>query len=88
MWSVLAYLYPVEDNKNKTSSYSMHFNKFNRKGLDVPMRVEDIPKFENLKIGLRISVLELTGPVLTPIHINTNYDQPQMDYYCIKITFA
>ena len=80
MWSILAYLYPVEDNKNKTPNYSLHFDKLNLEGLEFPMKVnKDIPKFENLNIGLRIIVFEFTGTVLTPIYINTNYDQPQID---------
>ena len=95
LWCILAYLNPVEDNKNITSSYSKHFNKLNRKGLDFPMKVTDIPKFENLNRlstgGQQccINVFELTGNVLTPIHIKTNYDQPQIDlllyqnHYCL-----
>ena len=59
------------------------------------MKVTDIPKFENLNRlntgGQQccINVFELTGNVLTPIHINTNYDQPQIDlllyqnHYCL-----
>ena len=49
------------------------------------MKVKDIPQFENLNtqsafsIGLRINVFELSGTVLTPIHINENYLQPQND---------
>ena len=72
----------------------MHFNKFNLQGLDIPTKVKDIPKFESfnrLNTGgaLHINVFELTGTVLTPIHINTNYDQPQIDllfyenHYCL-----
>ena len=101
LWCILAYLYPVEDNKNITSSYSKHFDKFNLEGLDFPMKVKDIPKFENLNRlstggqqycipkALCVNVFELTGNVLTPIHINTNYDQPQIDlllyqnHYCL-----
>ena len=95
LWCILAYLFPVEDNKNITSSYSKHFDKFNLEGLEFPMKVIDIPKFENLnrlKTGGQqccIKVFELTGNVLTPIHINTNYDQPQIDlllyqnHYCL-----
>ena len=90
---ILAYLYPVEDNKSKTSSYSMHFNKFNQKGLDFAMKVKDIPKFESLNTqsafgNLNMNVFELTGTVLTPIHINKNYLQPQIglflyeNHYC------
>ena len=79
MWSILAYLYSVEDNKNKTPNYSLHFDKLNLEGLEFPMKVKDFPKFENLNNGLRINVFELTGTVLTPIYINTSYDQPQID---------
>ena len=101
LWCILAYLFPVENNKNITSSFSKHFDKFNLEGLEFPMKVTDIPKFENLnrlntggqqccipKV-LCINVFELTGNVLTPIHINTNYDQPQIDlllyqnHYCL-----
>ena len=63
----------------------MLLNKFNLEGLEFLMKVKDIPKFENLNtqsafgIGLRINVFELTGTVLTPIHINTTYDQAQID---------
>ena len=63
-------------------------NKLNLKGLEFPMKVKDIPKFENLN-NLNVNVFELTGAVLTPIHINKNYFQPQIDlllyenHYCL-----
>ena len=89
LWCTLAYLFPVENNKNITSSYSKHFDKYNLEGLEFPMKVKDIPKFENLNIGLCINVFELTGTVLTPIHFNKNYLQSQKDlllyenHYCL-----
>ena len=88
LWCILAYLFPVEDNKNITSKYVIHMNKLNLKGLEFPMEVKDIPKFENLN-NLNINVFELNGTVLTPIHINKNYFQPQIDlllyqnHYCL-----
>ena len=88
LWCILAYLFPVEDNKNITSKYVIHMNKLNLKGLEFPMKVKDIPKFENLN-NLNVNVFELTGAVLTPIHINKNYFQPQIDlllyenHYCL-----
>ena len=66
----------------------MLFNKLNLKGLEVPMKVKDIPKFENLN-NLNITVFELTNSVLTPIHTKKNYDQPQIElllfenHYCL-----
>ena len=84
MWSILAYYYPVDDNKNKTSSSSRHFNKFNLEGLEFPMKVKDIPKFKTLNTQsafdtLNLNVFKLTGTVLTPIHFNKNYFQQQID---------
>ena len=66
----------------------MHANKLNLEGLEFPMKVKDIPKFEKLN-NLNVNVFELNGTVLTPIHISTNYDQPQIDlllfenHYCL-----
>ena len=44
-------------------------------GLEFSLKGKVIPKFERPN-KLNINVLELTG---TPIHINANYDQPQVD---------
>ena len=88
LWCILAHLFPVEDHKNRTSNYSMHTNKLILNGLEFPMKIKDIPKFENLN-NLNVNVFELTKTVLTPIHTNTNYDQPQTDlllyqnHYCL-----
>ena len=87
LWCILAHLFPVEDHKNRTSSYSMHTNKLILNGLEFPMKVKDIPKFENLN-NLNVYGFELTVAVLTPIHINKNYLQSQIDlllfenHYC------
>ena len=66
----------------------MHFDKLNLKGLEFPMKAKDIPKFEKLN-NLNVNVFELTKTALTPIHMNTSYDQPQRDlllfenHYCL-----
>ena len=78
LWCILAQLYPVENHKDGISKYIIHLNKLNLKVLEFPMKVKDIPKFENLN-NLNINVFELTGNVLTPIHVNKNYLQPQID---------
>ena len=82
LWCILAHLYPVEDHK-KTLNYSMHFTKLKREGLEFPMKVKDIPKLENLN-RLNVYVFELNGNVLTPIQINTSYNQPQIDLMLYK----
>ena len=65
----------------------MHFNKLNLEGLDFPMKVKDIPKFKKLN-NLNVNVFELTETVLTPIHINMNYDQPQVDLLLFEIHYC
>ena len=87
IWCILAHFCPVEDHKNRTSSCSMHMNKRNLKGLEFPMKGKDIPKFENLN-NLNVNVFELTETVLTPIHINKNYLQPQIDLLLFEISIA
>ena len=88
LWCILAQLYPVENHKDRISKYIFHLNKLNLKGLEFPMKVEDIPKFENLN-NLNINVFELTGNVLPPIHVNKIYLQPQINlllyqnHYCL-----
>ena len=94
LWCILAHLFPVEDHKSRTSSYSMHTNKLILNGLEFPMKIKNIPKFENLNTQsafgkLNVNVFELTGSVLTPININKNYLQSQIDlllfesHYCL-----
>ena len=99
LWCILAYLYPVEDHKDRISKYDMYKHTLNIKGLEFPMKVKDMPKFERLNTqnpfgksnirGHGINVFELTGNVLTPIYINENYKQPQIDlllyenHYCL-----
>ena len=61
----------------------MHMNKLNLKGLEFPMKVKDIPKFEKLN-NLNVNVFELTGTVLAPIHINKNYVEPQIDLLLLE----
>ena len=82
LWCILAHLCSVEDNKSRTSNYSMHFKKLNLEGLEFLLKVKDIPKFEKLN-NSNVNVFELTKTVSTPIHINMDYDQPQIDLLII-----
>ena len=87
LWCILAHLFPVEDLKNRTSSFSMHTDKLNLEGLEFPMKVKDIPKLENLN-NINVNVFELTRTVLTPIHTNVNYDQPHIDLLLFENHFC
>ena len=91
LWCILAYLYPVEEHKNRTLNYSMHMNKLNLEGLEFPVKGKDIPKFENLN-NLHVNVFELTNSVrssaLTASLINKNYLQPQIDLLLFENHFC
>ena len=65
LWCILAYFYPVEDHKNRTSFYSLHMNKFNLKDLEIPMKVKDIPKFE------RLNKLYIRGHGINVLYLNS-----------------
>ena len=70
LWCILAQLCPVEDNKSRTSKYSMHFDKLNLKESEFPMKVKDIPKFENLN-NLNVNVFELPNSKNSVLHQST-----------------
>ena len=67
---------PSENPKTRTSNYAKYMHTLRTEGLELPMKVKDIPKFEKLNTR-NLTVLELTGTVSTLIHINTNIDQPR-----------
>ena len=45
LWCILAYLYPVEDNKNITSKYAMYLPTLCTEGLEFPMEGKYFSKF-------------------------------------------
>ena len=53
-------------------------NKLNLESLEIPMKIKETPKFENLN-NLNVNLFELTNSVLTPILNNKNYLQPQIE---------
>ena len=78
----------------------MYIIELNIQGLEFRMKVKDIPKFEKLNMqstqsasgvfgNLNVNVFELINGKLTPILINKNYLQPQIDlllfenHYCL-----
>ena len=77
----------------------MYINELNLQGLEFPMKVKDIPKFEKLNTqstqsasgtfgNLNVNVFELINGKLTPIIINKNYLQPQIDLLLLKTIIA
>ena len=47
LWSVLRYLHPVQKNVSRINDLRKYENDLNFKGIDFPVKVKDISKFEN-----------------------------------------
>jgi hypothetical protein len=58
LWSILAALYPVCENPQRVSKYKEHEFKFNDalKGIEFPVKIQDIEKFENRVKNCSINV--------------------------------
>lgn len=59
-WSIVSALFPVEQNSRRISSYPHYKQVLKTEGLDLPMTLKDISKFEKLNdISVNVYVLEL-----------------------------
>ena len=47
LWSILRYLYPIEKYETRLTDKRKYENDLNFKGIDFPVKLKDIPKFEN-----------------------------------------
>ena len=58
-------------------NFILNWNTFNKQGLEVPIRVNDIPKLGRFNI-LNKSLFEL-DKILSQVYINSIYSEPQVD---------
>ena len=62
IWSVLRYLHPKEKNDNRITDLKQYEKELVTKGLDFPLKVKDITKFENLNPSIPgINVFSVNG---------------------------
>ena len=47
LWSILRYLHPIQKSETRLTSIRKYENDLNFKGIDFPVKLNDIPKFEN-----------------------------------------
>ena len=47
LWSILRYLHPIQKNESRLTDIRKYENDLNFKGIDFPVKLKDIPKFEN-----------------------------------------
>ncbi|XP_057338514.1 uncharacterized protein LOC130676378 [Microplitis mediator] len=87
LWCVTAAVYGAETtHPERISSYPHFSTLFNYKGIDFPITLKDIPKFEKLN-NLKINVYGLesqftkneedgASSVIAPLYLSTNYQYP------------
>lgn len=80
IWAILAHLFPVTENKNRSSKYKEHFKKINIDGFDFPMKVSRINDFCLIN-KLNISIIHLNGDgdTLTCIYNNNDNELKDME---------
>ena len=71
LWSILAQLHPISDNAHRVSHYEQYENEVNMEGIEYPVNLSDIDKFENQNPDISISVFVLNNNSLkvTPIRV-------------------
>ena len=70
-WSVLASLYPQSENVDRVTKYRSYENELNMDGIEYPVKVVDINKFENL-YNVSINVFGLDDDLkVFPVRIST-----------------
>ena len=47
LWSILRYLHPIQKNETRLTDIRRYENDLNFKGIDFPVKLKDITKFEN-----------------------------------------
>ena len=58
-WSILSCLYPAKDNPHRVSNYTKYENTLNFEGINFPVQVKDIPKFEKQNPNISVNVISL-----------------------------
>ena len=83
LYSVFAHLYPAKINNNRASQYKKYLENINYEGIQMPMAVEDIPKFEkmNPNIALNIFKCEEDGENLHPVRVTDRRDVDPINLY-------
>ena len=62
VWSVLASLYPACLNANRLENYKPYEDKLNTKGIDIPMKISSINKFERQNPTISVNVFGIDEP--------------------------
>jgi hypothetical protein len=83
MWSVLAALYPTNRNEERIVKYKDHINSINLEGIDFPVKMTDIPKFEKQN-KIEINIFGYGKGGVFPIHTTKQRYDKHVDLQTIS----
>ena len=70
---ILAHLHGVDAHPERVSNYKKHGTELSIENIQFPMKIIDIPNFEQLN-NLNINIYDLTSFInFPPTYINKNY---------------
>ena len=83
LWCVLRYLHPVQKNASRINDLREYENDLNFKGIDFPIRVKDIQKFENQNPNLpAINVFSVNdNNKIYPLRLNQKDAKKSIDLF-------
>ena len=83
LWSVLRYLHPKEKHSSRINDLREYENDLNFKGIDFPIKVKDIQKFENQSPDLPgINVFSVNdNNKIYPLRLNQKDCQKTIDLF-------
>ena len=64
-YAILASVFPAKNNKKNVNSYAEHINELKTVGIEMPMSIKDITKFEKNKIHTSSMYIQETQMVQT-----------------------
>lgn len=78
VWSVLAALHPAATHVDRLSNYQRYESEINLSGLEFPMSLGKISKFEQLNPRLAINVLGLKGEDIIPLRASPKKERTEI----------
>lgn len=82
LWSVLAHLHPVKNNKKRVYKYRQYEKELNTDGITFPMRLRDIKKFEKQN-NLSINVFGFEEDII-PLHLAKHSSETEINLLLIS----
>ena len=69
-WSILRHLHPTENHPEGVSSLREFENDLNFRGIQFPMKLTDIPRFEKQNQGISVNVFGVEGRKIYPLRFS------------------